>query len=130
MDRAFSDSDTAVECSRCGQAEFGWIYVCTADHVSDDSAFYVKTETERGVKPQDAQLNEWVVRAIEEGHYTEEQIEKLRAQKARVWESIVNGDDISTHIRQKIHDHKYESQTQADNKKLLLSELFGPFLRC
>jgi predicted DNA-binding protein len=125
MDRAFSTPDTTVECDRCGHAEFGWIYVCTADHESDDSAFHVKTATERGIKDEDIHLSEWVVQAIKEGHYTEEQIKKIYAQKVKVWTSIVHGEDITSHIRKAMADQKGDTEKRAE-MRAILSKLLSP----
>ncbi|KAK2879415.1 hypothetical protein FQN49_000904 [Arthroderma sp. PD_2] len=108
MTRVF-DADGSIGCSRCGKfATLRWVYVCTEDQnrsLSDEfvrnlaapvtsSASTATTATTTTASSSSSStttgvsLNEWVSKAIEDGHYTEAEAETLRAQRAGVIESI------------------------------------------
>lgn len=78
--------------------DIGWIYICTQDHESapqPTSAMgtsmaeieHPAANSEEDRRAAD-QLSGWIVKAIENGHYTVEHVELLEAQKRRVNETI------------------------------------------
>ncbi|MCJ1363812.1 hypothetical protein MMC16_002921 [Acarospora aff. strigata] len=89
----------AYRCTVCNCVpNIGWVYTCTQDL---DGALQLSTGRDNLVGEGNhrtavqekngrgaGQLSEWIVRAIEDGHYTAEQIEIMRAQKRRVKETI------------------------------------------
>ncbi|KAI9872382.1 MAG: hypothetical protein M1830_001706 [Pleopsidium flavum] len=81
----------------------GWVYTCTQEH---EGALRLETgldvsrasmERKAGLQEKDDratnQLSGWIVKAIEDGHYTSEQIEVLKAQKRKVNETITALED-------------------------------------
>ncbi|EFR04721.1 hypothetical protein MGYG_07729 [Nannizzia gypsea CBS 118893] len=91
------DTDGSIGCSRCGNGlAMRWVYVCTedmqrtlsdgflrglAEPVSSSSSLSSQQEIE-------LPLNEWMTKAIEDGHYTEDQVRTLREQRASVLEAM------------------------------------------
>ncbi|OJD12553.1 hypothetical protein AJ78_06880 [Emergomyces pasteurianus Ep9510] len=96
--REFSSCDKLATCQMCkGGPDLGWVYVCTEDkerlHASyayaqqqlSSSSTTVSSSSEAG---DVVQLNAWIEKAIVEGHYTSEQVELVKAQRAAVLETI------------------------------------------
>lgn len=95
-------------CNVCHRAsELGWVYTCIQD---DEAAIIEAFESREGKKTQGSdsplddvhhdlqdtgkdssmlttRLNPWVEKAIVEGHYTDEQVAVLRAQKQKVFDT-------------------------------------------
>lgn len=81
----------------------GWVYTCTQDHEGElrlDAGMDTSpVDMERNARLQEKndiaadQLSGWIVKAIEDGHYTAEQIEILKAQKRKVKETITALED-------------------------------------
>ena len=94
MKRVF-DHDGTLTCPRCGGSPcFGWIYACTEDELGcmeNEQAPNNVAASENPRSPQstpsDPSLSDWVVKAIEQGHYTEEQVGILLAQRANAVET-------------------------------------------
>lgn len=105
MTRVFNSSELQI-CDTCKQpSRMGWVYICTEDHDSwlpnhEAPGFFsasnpsilkrVKSST---VSPQ---LNTWVNKAIEDGHYTSKQAETLKRQRANVQRTVSSIVTIST----------------------------------
>ena len=71
-------------CNVCSRfSSFGWVYCCTQD---DPPAARPPPNSisETTNPPPTAKLSPWIEKAIDEGHYTPEQIHKLQAQKQHV----------------------------------------------
>ncbi|KAI9698801.1 MAG: hypothetical protein M1836_003911 [Candelina mexicana] len=101
------------KCNVCNQSpNIGWVYVCTQDSCGrlqssdgtdkDISAIFehLKDGTIGGVKSIDEAtgLSSWIVRDIEKGLYTPEQVEVLKAQKLKVKEVIT------------VHENSFDSK--------------------
>ncbi|PGH23777.1 hypothetical protein AJ80_02207 [Polytolypa hystricis UAMH7299] len=100
MTRVFT-TDTTVFCDNCGcRPDLGCVYVCTEDSgryqpgggtYSMASSFYSTptripaTESSEGSA---LDLKDWMLKAIEAGHYTPEQVEILKAQRANAVKAI------------------------------------------
>ncbi|KAI9718354.1 MAG: hypothetical protein M1812_004075 [Candelaria pacifica] len=91
------------KCNMCNQSpNIGWVYVCTQDNCNrlpsldgtsdgiDALSGHLDNVTITGVQNLDntTGLSSWVARDIEQGLYTSEQIEILKAQKLKVKEVI------------------------------------------
>ncbi|OAX82166.1 hypothetical protein ACJ72_03487 [Emergomyces africanus] len=96
--REFSSSDNLATCQMCKRGpDLGWVYACTEDKERLDARYAsaqqqlssssttVSTNTETG---DVVRLNIWIEKAIEDGHYTPEQAELVKAQRATVLETI------------------------------------------
>ena len=71
-------------CNVCSRfSSFGWVYCCTQDD-PPGSRPPPNSISETTNPPPTAKLSPWIAKAIDDGHYTPEQIEKLRAQKQHV----------------------------------------------
>ncbi|KAL8765800.1 MAG: hypothetical protein Q9194_006462 [Teloschistes cf. exilis] len=84
MERLYGQFTCAV-CRR--PSSWGWVYCCTQDDKFDG-----ETAAPRDSLPDQpawtADLAPWVQKAIEQGHYTTEQVEKLVAQRQKVLDAI------------------------------------------
>ena len=80
MERLHGDFTCNV-CSRF--SSFGWVYCCTQDDPPGSRPPH-NSISETTNSPPTAKLSPWIEKAIEDGHYTPEQIDKLRAQKQHV----------------------------------------------
>ncbi|KAF3483355.1 uncharacterized protein GIQ15_02679 [Arthroderma uncinatum] len=107
MTRVF-DADGHIGCTRCGEAMLRWVYICTEDQnrtlsdefirdlavpltsgeSTDTSSTATASTASTASTPVELSLNEWVSKAIEDGHYTDAEVETLRAQRADVLEAI------------------------------------------
>lgn len=108
MERLYGPYTCSV-CQRPSQL-FGWLYECTQDDrqsVSWDNGL-AKTDgmdvhgvhecviPDVNIKEQPAlatKLNPWVEKAIQEGHYTPEQVATLRTQRQKVVDAIAAAED-------------------------------------
>lgn len=72
---SITDADRCDICHR--RPYLGWLYLCTEDATD----FYA----ERAVV-EDRFLSPWITKAVDEGHYTDEQIQKMVSQKLDVRE--------------------------------------------
>lgn len=95
MERVFNSPEKPVTCQLCDEADFGWIYVCTEDQTRGAAGITTTGKatsdapcTTNGEDDQTTQLNDWVLRAIEDGHYTDDQIKILQAQRSNVRDTI------------------------------------------
>ena len=71
-------------CNVCSRfSSFGWVYCCTQDD-PPGSRPPPNSASETTNPPPTAKLSPWIEKAIDDGHYTPEQIDKLRAQKQHV----------------------------------------------
>ena len=71
-------------CNVCSRfSSFGWVYCCTQDD-PPSSRPPPDSVSEISNPPYTAKLSPWIEKAIDNGHYTPEQIDKLRAQKQHV----------------------------------------------
>ena len=71
-------------CNICSRfSSFGWVYCCTQDD-PPGSRPPPNSISETTNPPPTAKLSPWIAKAIDEGHYTPEQIDQLRAQKQHV----------------------------------------------
>ena len=71
-------------CNVCSRfSSFGWVYCCTQDD-PPGARPPPNSSSETTNPPPSAKLSPWIAKAIEDGHYTPEQIVKLRAQKQHV----------------------------------------------
>ena len=71
-------------CNVCSRfSSFGWVYCCTQDD-PPGSRPPPNSLSETTNPPPTAKLSPWIEKAIYDGHYTPEQIDKLRAQKQHV----------------------------------------------
>ncbi|MCJ1303598.1 hypothetical protein MMC08_006408 [Hypocenomyce scalaris] len=97
MTRLYGDH----KCLNCHRtSEFGWVYRCSQDYggelpISTDpleTIFDVCMDEEAAAKERDGleptRLKPWMERAIEEGHYSEEHISVMKAQKQKVRDTI------------------------------------------
>ncbi|KAL8729281.1 MAG: hypothetical protein Q9181_005060 [Wetmoreana brouardii] len=83
MERLYGD----YECNVCHRpSAWGWLYVCTQDERTDEA---VASRDSIPSKPAwTADLSPWIQKAIAEGQYTGEQVEKLVAQRQKVLDTI------------------------------------------
>lgn len=108
MERLYGPYTCSV-CQRPSQL-FGWLYECTQDDrhsVSWDNGFaktagmdvdgvheYIIPEVNIKEQPAfETHLNPWVEKAIQEGHYTPEQVATLRTQRQKVVDAIAAAED-------------------------------------
>lgn len=92
-------------CSICHRpSRFGWLYQCTQDEqqhegVSATTTSYLehKDDTSGYNTPNDSinatRLSPWIEKAIQQGHYTSEQIFLMRVQRQNVVQSIAAAED-------------------------------------
>lgn len=93
MKRVF-DLDGTLTCPRCGSLPcFGWVYACTVDehgYVESEQAIGSSTVSKKSdflqPAPSDTILSDSVTKAVGQGHYTDEQVGILLAQRASVVE--------------------------------------------
>ncbi|EEQ89889.1 uncharacterized protein BDCG_05009 [Blastomyces dermatitidis ER-3] len=97
--REFSSYDRFATCQMCKRGpDLGWVYACTEDEDRLDardgyppqenhqpSATAISTSLKAG---DVVQLNDWIENAIKNGHYTPEQVELIRSQRAAVLETL------------------------------------------
>lgn len=89
------------ECLNCNHtSDFGFVYRCSQDHGGElpitadplEAIFDVHTDEEAKAKENEkmepTKLKPWMEKAIEDGHYTEEHICIIRAQKQKVRDTI------------------------------------------
>ncbi|OAL70471.1 hypothetical protein A7D00_5437 [Trichophyton violaceum] len=92
------DTDNRLWCARCG---FGnktrWVYVCAEDQDRTLSDGFIRglAETGSDLSPETLQqqelelpLNDWMSKAVADGHYTEEEVVTLKQQRASVLEGM------------------------------------------
>lgn len=103
MVKLYFDKSRPLQCYQCGRVpSIGFIYACEQDrtHPPDQKASTSLTSSSNGNKQQrkllkskrrpsnetvdTGSLSKWMLDAINEGHYTQEQIDKLVAQKAHL----------------------------------------------
>ena len=71
-------------CNVCSRfSSFGWVYCCTQDDPPGARPM-PNSISETTNPPPTTKLSPWIAKAIDDGHYTPEQIDKLRAQKQHV----------------------------------------------
>lgn len=94
------DSLQSHECQICGHvSSLGWIYRCTQDSQSflPQSDFSVTKSPGRrqrlSEQPVTHQLSQNILKHIDEGHYSTQQVQLLQAQKLRVKEVITMQED-------------------------------------
>lgn len=95
-------------CSICHRpSRFGWLYQCTQDeqqhkgvsttttsdveHDDDTSGYNTPNDSINSIR-----LSPWIEKAIQQGHYTSEQILLMRAQRQNVVQSIAAAEDYMT----------------------------------
>lgn len=102
MERVFRSPLEDTSCQTCDRVnELGWVYACTMDRESAAAtAAAAAAEREKIMngdmntiavdngEPGEVKLSDWIVKAIEAGHYTEAEIEILKAQKATVQNNV------------------------------------------
>lgn len=103
--KRFYGSHTCSICQR--PSRLGWLYLCTQDesiyksqedvfstagsHIEREASINAHAASNVGVSEQPAlktPLSPWIEKAIQQGHYTPEQVVILRAQKQNVLDSI------------------------------------------
>src|SRR5204863_4666339 len=94
MTRVF-DNNGSLKCDICKKSpDLGWLYACTEDQDRDSPreeypgsslGFSFSTKTPQKI---DVSLSGWIIKAIGEGHYTEQQIETIKMQRLKVQETI------------------------------------------
>ncbi|EZF29784.1 hypothetical protein H101_06564 [Trichophyton interdigitale H6] len=93
------DTERSFCCVRCGVSKkVRWVYVCTEDEDRALSDGFIRGLAETGSDlPSEAQqqqqefelpLNDWMSKAIADGHYTEEEVATLKQQRAAVLEGM------------------------------------------
>ncbi|GBF62340.1 hypothetical protein TMEN_4878 [Trichophyton mentagrophytes] len=93
------DTERSFCCVRCGfSKKVRWVYVCTEDEDRALSDGFIRGLAETGSDlPSEAQqqqqefelpLNDWMSKAIADGHYTEEEVATLKQQRAAVLEGM------------------------------------------
>ncbi|KAL2011352.1 hypothetical protein VTN00DRAFT_4070 [Thermoascus crustaceus] len=94
MTRQF-DTEKDQTCDICHRKPFlGWLYVCTEDHggfLPNDDDLLSSAESYQSRHPEatdQISLSPWISKAIERGHYTAQEIELLRLQKAKVRDAV------------------------------------------
>lgn len=100
------DSSERQKCDTCGQpSRMGWVYICTEDHDSwlpnHEAAGFFSAPKPTVLKhvqssTDSPQLNTWVNKAVEDGHYTPKQVEVLKAQRANLRRTVSSIVAIST----------------------------------
>ena len=91
-------------CSICHRpSRFGWLYQCTQDEQHDEvsatatSDLEPENDTSGYNTPKDStnatKLSPWIEKAIQEGHYTPDQIFLMRVQRQNVVQSIAAAED-------------------------------------
>lgn len=132
MTRVFDSSKQQV-CDSCGRpSRLGWVYLCTEDHDSflpdHEAAEFFSTSNPSVLKRVDphvetSQLSTWINKAIEDGHYTPEQVEILKTQRANVQKKISSiaaapaepeGDNPLTRLFERLKD-THVAPSSADN---------------
>ncbi|OJD20918.1 hypothetical protein ACJ73_07744 [Blastomyces percursus] len=97
--REFSSYDRLATCQMCKRGpDLGWVYTCTEDEDRLDARdgyppqeiqYLTAATISTSLKVGDVvQLNAWIENAIKNGHYTPEQVELVRSQRAAVLETI------------------------------------------
>lgn len=83
MERLYGDDECMV-CHR--PSAWGWLYSCSQDDSEDDS----DPAQDRVAVPSltTADLAPWIQDAVAKGHYTEEQVEKMVAQRQKVLDTV------------------------------------------
>ncbi|KAK2753222.1 hypothetical protein FQN54_007913 [Arachnomyces sp. PD_36] len=99
MTRVFDSSERQI-CDACKKpSRLGWVYICTEDHngfLPNHQATEFFTEYKpsfmKRLEPYNdpPKLNTWVVKAIEEGRYSPEQVEILKAQKINLLQTLAS----------------------------------------
>ena len=96
--RLFGSCVTCQVCRR--NPKIGWVYACTQDHEGDlpeTGLFAPCTSPEPKIpiseEPASTMLSPWIQKAIDEGHYTEKEIEILKAQKLAVRDAIAKAEE-------------------------------------
>ena len=109
MDRFYSygESHNWSTCHVCYlPSRLGWLYRCTQDinecYLAEDASGVPNTaeknmEHEQKLDPGVISLTPWIEQAIEDGHYTREQVLIMRQQKQRVKEAIA---EIEAHFEE------------------------------
>ncbi|KLJ09851.1 hypothetical protein EMPG_14722 [Blastomyces silverae] len=113
--REFSSYDRLATCQLCKRGpDLGWVYACTEDedrldardgYPPQENQQLSSTAISNSLKAGDVvQLNAWIENAIKGGHYTPEQVELVRSQRAAVLETVhtdsrVRRDPISPETR-------------------------------
>ncbi|KAL1961177.1 hypothetical protein VTO42DRAFT_3122 [Malbranchea cinnamomea] len=94
MERMFSSDGKPAICQACNEpSKWGWVYVC---RVERDNAKWQQSragqrETAEPEQIKVIKLNDWVIKAINDGHYTDSEIEILLTQRSKVQELIATG---------------------------------------
>ncbi|EEH22806.1 hypothetical protein PABG_05017 [Paracoccidioides brasiliensis Pb03] len=95
--REYSTYDHPMICLNCNrEPDLGWVYACTEDRDRHgilaeywERFRLTSTGPSSNFETGDAiHLNDWVAKAIESGHYTSEQVERIKAQRAEVLKAI------------------------------------------
>lgn len=90
-----------VRCHVCASTpKIGFVYACTQDHDGElpelSRSMPCTAPLPRRLpseEPETTQLSPWIQRAIEEDHYTPEQVRILQAQKRAVYDAIVKEEE-------------------------------------
>ncbi|KAL8864155.1 MAG: hypothetical protein Q9174_007448, partial [Haloplaca sp. 1 TL-2023] len=83
MERLYGD----FQCMACHHVSpWGWVYVCTQD--VNDNELDTPRMSFSGGSARIAELTPWIQKAILEGHYTAQQIDKMIAQRQKVLDTI------------------------------------------
>ncbi|PGH13844.1 hypothetical protein AJ79_03412 [Helicocarpus griseus UAMH5409] len=77
-----------MTCQVCKKApDLGWLYACTEDRDRLEARRKHASQLASSTEEHDVRLNDWIEKAIEDGHYTPEQVELMKAQKSKVLET-------------------------------------------
>ncbi|EGE04307.1 hypothetical protein TEQG_03337 [Trichophyton equinum CBS 127.97] len=119
------DTERSFCCVRCGfSKKVRWVYVCTEDEDRALSDGFIRGLAETGSDlPSEAQqqqefelpLNDWMSKAIADGHYTEEEVATLKQQRAAVLEGMrmstrreksarCRAEQICSHVRDAVNE--------------------------
>ncbi|KAK2743965.1 hypothetical protein FQN55_007014 [Onygenales sp. PD_40] len=85
------NTDGNLKCDICGRnPDLGWLFSCTEDNERLEAEKRTRRPiiTSQYTVETGGDLNPWVIKAIENGQYTPEQVEIMKAQRANVLRTI------------------------------------------
>lgn len=85
------DPHGILRCESCDKRpEFGWLYVCTQDSDARQAVQDTTTPKSATALTKRQPLSPWIIKAIEDGHYTKDEVATILQQRAQVLTAIYN----------------------------------------